>query len=157
MDRDLTALYMIHASARSVADTLLEGLKQPPQADPKKFTPEAKQLMESFSRFVHERFSLEYPQYFDDLPAEYWQVVYGLAEICGLRNHVTHYEPHKLLVNALKQLGDVISGQNERKAVQTAFRFCNSLAGECCMACVVPAPEEIVVPECEADEISVVP
>ncbi len=148
MRHEIVVLWQIHDLTRSVVDALLEGLKKPAKAHPNKFSLEAKALVEELCRLINERFNLDPPWRFEDLPPEYWQVIDGVADVFGLENQIIRYRQDDavlFLKNGLEALKDVVGGENYREQINIVFRFCHTLIGECRMACVVP--EEVVLNE----------
>ena len=152
MRHEIAVLYNLYDKTRSVVDALLEGLKKPPQADPKKFSLEARKLMFELSALIHGNFVLKLLEG-SQLPSEYRQVALGLAQAVGLpdRRIVGFREPRENEVLRYMEvpcmdLQALVEGkQNHSDDIRRIARICGALALECRIACVVP--EEVVLNE----------
>ena len=149
MKHELVVLWQIHDKARSVVDALLEGLKKPAAAHPNKFSLEAKKLMDELAALVNATFNPSFPEKIQELPPEYQQVIFGLAQAAGLQDRIIRFredDAFKYMGRLRTDLRTLAEGkQNHRDGITRVLRICGALALECRMACVVP--EEVVLNE----------
>lgn len=159
MKTEIVALWKLIDLLRQIVIELLNGLKKPAEADANKFPPETRSLFHKLASLLTDTCNLHYPADIDRAPAEYRQVVVGLAEAVGFQNPISQMrgeDAARWLRKFCMDITDLGVGMhNHRDGIKRIMRICRALEGECLMVCNTP-PEKSA-PAREAEEAPRIP